>query len=198
MNTVYTLFFAEPAVKKKEILRYMSSVGGENDLDSLIDECIEEARNVLEYKVCYCILPLSIDASRIILPCGEITSGNLAKNLRGCKKVIVFAATVGVGIDRLIAKYSRLSPAKAFCFQALGAERVEALCDDFCLGISKNRRLRPRFSPGYGDLPLETQKMIFPLLDCPKRIGISLGDSLLMSPSKSVTAFVGIQQEVVQ
>lgn len=176
----------------------MSSVGGENDLDSLIDECIEEARSVLEYKVCYCILPLSIDASRIILPCGEITSDNLAKNLRGCKKVIVFAATVGVGIDRLIAKYSRLSPAKAFCFQALGAERVEALCDDFCLGMSKNRRLRPRFSPGYGDLPLETQKMIFPLLDCPKRIGVSLGDSLLMSPSKSVTAFVGIQQEVVQ
>lgn len=176
----------------------MSSVGGENDLDSLIDECIEEARSVLEYKVCYCILPLSIDASRIILPCGEITSSNLAKNLRGCKKVIVFAATVGVGIDRLIAKYSRLSPAKAFCFQALGAERVEALCDDFCLRMSKNRRLRPRFSPGYGDLPLETQKMIFPLLDCPKRIGISLGDSLLMSPSKSVTAFVGIQQEVVQ
>lgn len=176
----------------------MSSVGGENDLDSLIDECIEEARSVLEYKVCYCILPLSIDASRIILPCGEITSGNLAKNLRGCKKVIVFAATVGVGIDRLIAKYSRLSPAKAFCFQALGAERVEALCDGFCLGMGKNRRLRPRFSPGYGDLSLETQKMIFPLLDCPKRIGISLGDSLLMSPSKSVTAFVGIQQEVVQ
>lgn len=198
MNTVYTSFFEEPAVNKKEILRYMSSVGGENDLDSLIDDCINEARSVLEYKVCYCILPLNIDANRMILPCGEIMSGNLAKNLRDCKEVIVFAATVGVGIDRLIAKYSRLSPAKAFCFQALGAERVEALCDDFCSEMGKNRHLRPRFSPGYGDLPLETQKMIFPLLDCPKRIGVSLGDSLLMSPSKSVTAFVGIQQEVVQ
>ncbi len=51
---------------------------------------------------------------------------------------------------------------------------------------------RPRFSPGYGDLTLLAQKDIFAVLDCGKRIGLTLNDSLLMSPSKSVTAFVGI------
>ena len=116
---------------------------------------------------------------------------------------MIFAATIGVEIDRLITKYSRLSPAKAFCCQAIGAERVEELCDDFCESVNEKlgaggEMLKPRFSPGYGDLPLETQKMIFSLLDCPKRIGVTLGDSLLMSPSKSVTAFAGItkRQEV--
>ena len=107
---------------------------------------------------------------------------------------ILFAATVGVEIDRLIGKYGRLSPTKALLFQAIGAERIEALCDAFCADIKKeyNTGLEPRFSPGYGDLPLSAQKNIFAVLDPERRIGLTLNSSLLMSPSKSVTAFVGL------
>lgn len=197
METVYSLSFTEPDINKREIMRYMSSLGGGDEIIELIDECLAEALATLQYKVCYAVLSAETNGDTIALPCGQIESKNLAKNLGGCDKAIVFAATIGVGIDRLISKYSRLSPTKALCFQAIGAERVEALCDEFCEKMKseyeKNgERLKPRFSPGYGDLPLETQKMIFALLDCPKRIGVTLGDTLLMSPSKSVTAFVGI------
>lgn len=203
METVQTAFFEEPPINEREILRYMSSRGGEDELRPLISECLDELRGRLSYKVCHVTLPIEIDGNKIILPCGEIESNDLAKNLSGCKETVIFAATIGVEIDRLIAKYSRLSPAKAFCYQAIGAERVEELCDDFCESVNEKlgaggEELKPRFSPGYGDLPLETQKMVFSLLDCPKRIGVTLGDSLLMSPSKSVTAFAGItkRQEV--
>ena len=55
-----------------------------------------------------------------------------------------------------------------------------------------NTGLEPRFSPGYGDLPLSAQKNIFAVLDPERRIGLTLNSSLLMSPSKSVTAFVGL------
>lgn len=197
METVYSLSFTEPDINKREIMRYMSSLGGGDEILEPIDECLAEVREMLQYKVCYAVLPADIDGDVISLPCGQIESKNLAKNLSGCDKAIVFAATIGVGIDRLISKYSRLSPTKALCFQAIGSERVEALCDDFCEKMKSEfeksgEKLKPRFSPGYGDLPLETQKMIFPLLDCSKRIGVALGDTLLMSPSKSVTAFVGI------
>ena len=185
METVQTAFFEEPPINEREILRYMSSRGGEDELRPLISECLDELRGRLSYKVCH------------------VESNDLAKNLSGCKETVIFAATIGVEIDRLIAKYSRLSPAKAFCYQAIGAERVEELCDGFCESVNEKlgaggEMLKPRFSPGYGDLPLETQKMVFSLLDCPKRIGVTLGDSLLMSPSKSVTAFAGItkRQEV--
>lgn len=196
METVYSLSFPEPDINKREIMRYMSSLGGDEIIE-LIDECLAEARATLQYKVCYAVLSAETNGDTIALPCGQIESKNLARNLSGCDKTIVFAATIGVGIDRLISKYSRLSPTKALCFQAIGAERVETLCDEFCEKMKseyeKNgERLKPRFSPGYGDLPLATQKMIFALLDCPKRIGVTLGDTLLMSPSKSVTAFVGI------
>ena len=197
METVYSLSFKEPSINKKEIMRYMSSQGGGDEILGLVDECLAEVREMLQYKVCYAILTAETDSNIISLPCGQIASRNLAKNLSGCDKAIIFAATIGIGIDRLISKYSRLSPAKALCLQAIGAERVEALCNDFCEKMKsefqgKGESLRPRFSPGYGDLPLETQKMIFSLLDCPKRIGVTLGDTLLMSPSKSVTAFIGI------
>ena len=111
-------------------------------------------------------------------------------------KVIVMGATVGITLERLIAKYSRVSPVKALLLQALGAERIETLCDAFCEDMQKTLKiaLKPRFSAGYGDLPLDTQKQIFKLLNLPKNIGLTLNDSMLMSPSKSVTAFIGIQE----
>ena len=78
-------------------------------------------------------------------------------------------------------------------FQAIGAERIESLCDAFCAEReAEGLRLRPRFSPGYGDLPLELQRDLFRGLDCSRKIGLTLNESLLMSPSKSVTAIAGI------
>ena len=79
--------------------------------------------------------------------------------------------------------------------QALGAERIEALCDSFCDFLAAEYApltVRQRFSPGYGDLPLQNQRAFFDALQCHREIGLYLNESLLMSPTKSVTAIVGI------
>jgi cobalamin-dependent methionine synthase I len=112
--------------------------------------------------------------------------------LSGCSEVVIFAATVGLDFDRLVGRYKRVSPSKALLIQALGAERVEALCDKFCAGFEGRTS---RFSPGYGDLELQSQKEIFDLLRVEEKIGISLNESLLMTPTKSVTAIFGIKDE---
>jgi hypothetical protein len=52
--------------------------------------------------------------------------------------------------------------------------------------------MRPRFSPGYGDFDLSVQTNICDVLKTGKTIGVTLTDSLLMMPSKSVTAVVGL------
>ena len=57
--------------------------------------------------------------------------------------------------------------------------------------------LRPRFSPGYGDLPLALQADVFWALDCTSKIGVSLSESLIMSPQKSVTAIIGISEKEI-
>lgn len=192
--TVFTKSYDAPPLCEREILRYAGCKGGDSALDEPLRACIGEAKDAFRYRVCYTCLPVRAADGVCDFGVFSLKSEQLAKNLAGCEGVLLFAATVGVGIDRLIAKYGRVSPAKALLFQALGAERIEALCDVFCDDAAKelNVGLRPRFSPGYGDLPLAAQKDIFAVLDCGKRIGLSLNDSLLMSPSKSVTAFAGL------
>lgn len=196
--------YTEPPICEKEILRYAGCKSADDELLQLLRVCLEEVRPRLTYKVCYIELPLTITGDSSDFGCMKVKSKDLAKNLNGCENVVLFGATVGVEVDRLIAKYSHISPAKAVMLQAIGAERIEALCDAFCrdmeLRFGENRenilKLRPRFSPGYGDLALEIQREIFRVLNCSKTIGISLNDSLLMTPSKSVTAFVGVGRDL--
>jgi cobalamin-dependent methionine synthase I len=92
-----------------------------------------------------------------------------------------------------MAKYSRSKPTRALIMQAIGTERVEALLDMLTEELKKEYgKLRPRFSVGYGDAPLAAQREITARLDTARQIGVSLSDSLIMTPTKSVTAIIGI------
>ncbi len=184
-------------VDRKEILRYAGVGDDDPAVGELLARCLEEASGKEAGRVCWCEFPVWETGDRLSLGFTETDSAALRKNLRGCGSVIVFAATVGMAFDRLIARYAAISPTKALLFQAIGAERIESLCDAFCRDIAAEKTaagkaVRPRFSPGYGDFPLQMQKEIFAVLDCPRKIGLSLNESLLMSPSKSVTAIIGI------
>lgn len=194
MPMVITKSFGELPVSRKEILRYAGCREANAETLSLLEECLKETQDRISFKVCYTTLPMKVEGSVVDCSLFAVDSKDLAKNLWGCRRVVVFCATLGMEIDRLIARYSRLSPAKALMLQAIGAERVEALCDAFCeaLESESGTSCRPRFSCGYGDLDIETQKKIFSLLQCQKHIGVYLNGSLLMTPSKSVTAFVGL------
>ena len=186
--------YSELPFCEKEILRYAGCNDKDEQMSAILRECVSEAKDKLVYKVCYCEFEVKTEDNTCDFNVFSLQSEKLALNLKDCKKVILFAATVGVEIDRLISKYGRLSPAKALVFQAIGAERIEALCDVFCADIEReyNTALKPRFSPGYADLPLDAQKDIFAVLAPERRIGLTLSSSLLMSPSKSVTAFLGL------
>ncbi|MBQ9757418.1 MAG: Vitamin B12 dependent methionine synthase activation subunit [Clostridia bacterium] len=195
MNSiVITKSYDAPAFCEKEALRYAGCKKTDENMTELLNSCKAEVWEKLSYKVCYRELRVKTDGEVCDFGVFSAESHDLSKNLDGCQKVILFSATVGIELDRLIAKYGRLSPSKALMFQAIGAERVEALCDAFCEDIKreKNLGLKPRFSPGYGDLEFGVQKDIFAVLDPSKRIGVTLNDSFLLSPSKSVTAFVGL------
>ena len=189
--------YPAPPVCRREALRYAGCREETPEVAGLLDEVLEQALPALTYQVCWREFPISVNGGVCELGFARVNSAALAKNLAGCGKIVLFGATVGVGMDRLIARYGRTSPAKGVMAQALGAERIEALCDAFCGELAERKGaeglfLRPRFSPGYGDLPLALQTDIVAVLDCPRQIGLTLNSSLLMSPSKSVTAIVGL------
>lgn len=193
---IRTLIFDEPAWNRSEIMRY-ARISGAEGYDALIDECIDEAKDALSYRVCYSVLAVNNDHGKRTLGSIPADSRTIAKAIKNAEEVLLFAATVGAPFDRLIRRYSQLAPSKALILQAIGAERVESLCDAFCDQMNtalnpSGKCLTPRVSPGYGDIDLRMQKDIFAVLDCPRQIGLTLDESLLMSPSKSVTAIAGI------
>lgn len=191
-NEIYVKTYDKPPVNKKEILRYMGAKELSKETEGILSECLNEADNQLLYKVCYKEFEISKNEDYVDFGVFKAYSKDLLKNLKNCKKAVIFAATIGVGVDRLILKYTEISPLKALIFQAIGAERIESLCDLFSSEIKKENHIIPRFSAGYGDLSLNFQKEIFKVLSPQKRIGLTLNESLVMSPSKSVTAIIGI------
>lgn len=187
---------------KKETLRYLGYKGQEIDapLMSLIDEVSEELLHSIHPKSVHKEFDCFVSNDDTVL-LGPLTikSKNLAKNLAGCERAVIFAATIGSSADTLIKRYSIMNLAKASVVQAAGAALIETFCDELedSIRTDANHRslyLRPRFSPGYGDLTLEYQRDFFNILECNKRIGISLTDTCLMYPSKSVTAIIGLSK----
>lgn len=186
---------ALPAISEKNALRYAGDHNPTTETLSLLKDCIKECNGIFAQKAVYRILPIERRRDELLIGGMNIKSDALMKNLQSCDTVIIFAASAGFGMDRLIAKYSKISPAKALLLHGIGTERVEALCDSFCemLTSQMNLRLAPRFSPGYGDLALGIQKEVLNLLNASKTLGIGLNSSMLLSPAKTVTAFVGIK-----
>ena len=194
---VYSKQFQEPRIRRSEILRYAGAKEASAELSALLEDALEEARSILTYKVCWQAFPIAATEAGLDLGFAKIQSAVLKNHLRHCTQAVIFGATVGLELDRLIARYGRTSPARALLLQAIGAERIEALCNAFQEEIRQDAAAQQlsavsRFSPGYGDLPLELQRDIFHTLNCSSRIGLNLTESLIMTPSKSVTAIIGI------
>lgn len=183
----------------KEIYRYMGYKKTEPDkaIKKITQNLITDASNIITYKACYDKYSVKIIDDTVNLGFVSVKSDSLKKNLIYCHEIILFAATLGAEFDRLLIKYTKSSPSSAVILNAIGTAYIEAWCDKIYCDFkdaeeNNNNYLRPRFSPGYGDLPLELQKDIFSVLDCNRKIGVSLTDSLLMTPSKSVSAIIGI------
>lgn len=186
-------------IEIKEVFRYLGYAKFEPDKSvcDLAWECVKEVRGKLNLKACYDKFKITQNSDNSI-SFGTINtnSKNLIKNLKNCDEVIVFVATIGVDVDRLIQKYSIINPAKSVVLQAVGAVVIEAWCDLLSERLKEvyKKFQRPRFSPGYGDFPLTAQINIFEILDCHRKIGVGLTEGLLMIPTKSVSAVIGLSE----
>lgn len=186
---------AEISIDPKEVAVYLGYYSANGVDEGLVSECIDEFRKAVKYKACFAKVPVSIECDTVDLGFLKAECKSLRKNLDGCEYAYIFAATAGFDSQRLIERNMLLSPIKGMVTDCIGSAAIEAFCDKVNSSFENCDFLRPRFSPGYGNLPIDCQKNIVDFLDTKKNIGLSLTDSLMMTPVKSVTAIIGIGKE---
>lgn len=87
---------------------------------------------------------------------------------------------------------------KALAMDAMASAAIEQICNR---AEEQFREQMPgiyftwRYSPGYGDLPLELQPQILQLLDAQKRLGLTVTPEHILIPRKSVTALIGLSAQ---
>ena len=183
----------------QEAVRYLGY--GKNPVDEATSRLVEkgflELEKVSALRSVFRIFEMNrIDEEKVAIGTLQISSKSLARNLNHCEKAVLFGATLGTGVDRLIARTSLTDMANAVVLQACAAAMLEEFCDEkqFEIGEELDKEglyLRPRFSPGYGDFDIGFQKSFMQMLDCAKAIGLTMTESFMMTPTKSVTAVIG-------
>lgn len=197
-----------------EVARYLGygkKTPPDETVSKMIDRACNEMAGVITPQAVYDTFAVSLQPpDQIAFSSVTLFSKDLSRNLGGCgcgetpacpqcNQLVLLAATLGPQADALIRRQQLLDKPYAAVLQATGAMYIETVVDMLNTHIKseankKGLCARPRFSPGYGDVPLEVQKTFFNLLPC-SRIGLTLMDSLIMAPEKSVTAFIGLYHE---
>lgn len=183
----------------REIYRYLGyrGISPDEETDRRIRKCVADLNRVITPKNVYESFPLVIENGCAVFAGLEVRSSDLIRNLKDSTRITMLAVTIGHGVDKLIRRAEVSDMLDAAIFQAAGAAMAESYIDTVNEQIRQEAKaegysLRPRFSPGYGDLPLSMQTDFERILKMSRNCGIALTDTYLMVPSKSVTALIGM------
>lgn len=196
-------------IDKSEVLRYLGHKNQKVDENTqrMIDSCIDEIQGLSRYRYTYQVFETKIGfykgMSCIELKCTnlKLTGNDIYEHLRDCRKCAVMAVTLGIEVDNAIRVAQNSDMLKAVVMDSCATEYIEKICDEVEEMIGREAAadgcgINYRFSPGYGDLPISTQKELLSVIDAGRKMGITLTDSFLMIPGKSVTAIVGFTKSL--
>lgn len=178
-----------------EALRYLGYGGTAPDekTKELLLSCGKQLQNAMEGKFVYKVFDLEegqIKNSNFIL------QGQAIQNhLKNCEKVIFMCATLSGGVDLLIRRKQITGMAEAIVTDSLASAMIEQVCDkaeEIMLKDFPEYEHTWRFGLGYDDFPLDCQKQFLEILDAPKRIGVCVNNSMMLTPTKSVTCVIGL------
>lgn len=115
------------------------------------------------------------------------------KHLEGCREIVIMGVTLGIQTDQLIRTSQIRDMAQAVILDSGASILIEQICDQLEERIkdTTDMYLTGRYSPGYGDYPIEAQSWLVRALDAQRKIGLTVNESHIMIPRKSITAIIG-------
>jgi hypothetical protein len=126
-------------------------------------------------------------------------SAQLAKLLSSCSELVLLAATVGSAIGAVIREaISTGDAAQGVILDAVASETADAGLDWLMQLFNQMQAktglklTKHRYSPGYGDLLLDNQQIIYDILALQK-LKLTLTPEYILIPEKSVLAIAGIE-----
>ena len=164
-----------------------------------MDLYIQEASDIIELKGAIRTFPVKqMSETTVMLDEYTLESRSLARMLYGCPHVLMMGATAGARIMEAISDATVSDDlTRAVVLDAAASEMTDSALNwimsytDQELRRNSWKLTKKRFSAGYGDFPIENQRMIFNLLRL-ETIGVSITDTCILIPEKSVTAIAGI------
>lgn len=197
------------SVDKSEVLRYLGHNGQkiDNDLNFKINQCIKETKKEIDTKYVYQIYNIKNDLNLNTVQFENtnliLKSKDVSELLRNCDKCVLMCATLGFNIEKNIRRYSYNNLTKGIIIDACATTSIEEVCDlvqDSILDdISKEgKSLTMRYSPGYGDLDISANRDILNVLDAHRKIGVTVTNTGIMIPRKSVVALIGITNKKIE
>lgn len=191
------------SISKDEALRYMGHHGKPSEsLEKIVDECEKILLEAIRPNFVFRVFDINMSENCVeVCASSLVLKGNdICRHLEGCYGAVLMCATLGSDTDKLI-RFSEITDiSKAFVMDALASAAIEDVCR---LADKEIRDQLPglyvtwRFSPGYGDFPIEIQKDFLETLNAPKRIGLCTGENNILIPRKSVTAISGISDSPI-
>lgn len=185
-------------INREEALRYMGHRGEvPESLNKTLDECEQRLLDVIHPEFIFRVFGISpcpdgvkVEGSSLILKGEDIRS-----HIDGCERAVLMCATLGGDTDRLIRTAEVSDISSAFITDALASAAIEDVCriaDKYISEQLPECYFTWRFSPGYGDFPIDIQKGFLETLNAPKRIGLCTAENNILIPRKSVTAVSGV------
>ena len=192
-------------LNKNEALRYMGygDTSPDENILSMMNECEKALLAVIKPCCVYHVFDIE-EVGEGVAVCGTslVLKGDaIREHLAGCCKVVLMAATLSAHADRVIRRYEATDMTRAVMADFLASAAVEQVCDaaEESIGDEFSSYYRTwRFSPGYGDLPLDIQGSFLDVLQAQKRIGLNATENNILTPRKSVTAVIGLSENEIQ
>lgn len=188
------------SIPKEEVFRYLGvKPPYPEEIDKLVRDGISEAEQRLKPRYLVKKAPILITGEKLTIGGRECGSQEIARLVSGSSECYLLLATLGYGFEEYMQYLSVTDRAKSVVFDAVGTAHIESVCDAVCLALrerlkSDGQFLTRRYSPGYGDFPLEWNRDLIAIGEG-RHIGITLLPSLIMLPQKSVTAVMGVTNQ---